>query len=75
MKVEPVRSSRSGASRTALIALALLVFVAGLALGVHQSARIRGWLGLHDHAQASAAQQEGTTGQLWTCGMHPQVIQ
>ena len=57
-------------SRTALVVVLLLVFLAGLAAGVLGGARIRRGLGLADGSAAPAQ-----AGQLWTCGMHPQVIQ
>jgi RND family efflux transporter MFP subunit len=77
MRFDGIGSSRAGASRTSLIFVVLVVFVAGLAAGVLGSARIRGWIGMKGHEQdamgsgAPAAKAD----QLWTCGMHPQVIQ
>jgi len=71
MKAHPInRSIRSAARRLVLP----IVFGAGLAAGVLWNARIRHALGLEaDPTAATASSAE--TDQLWTCGMHPQVIQ
>ena len=68
------RSRRAGGSPTALVVALLLVFLAGLAAGVLGSGRIRRGLGLADGSAADTA-APAQAGQLWTCGMHPQVIQ
>lgn len=60
-----------------LTALALVAtLVVGLLAGAHWHERIRGWFGHggHDHG-GSASSAAAATKQLWTCGMHPQVIQ
>ncbi len=73
---EVTRSARTR-SRTARLVLFLVlvgvVFGVGLAAGVRWSSRIRGALGLEVSTTSSAASTE--KGQLWTCGMHPQVLQ
>jgi RND family efflux transporter MFP subunit len=70
------RSSRTGAARVGWIVALLLVFAAGVAGGVLGHEHIRGWLGLRGGEGAGVeAAPSAETGQLWTCGMHPQVIQ
>lgn len=63
---------RGGAARGVRIVLLLLAFAAGAAGGVFWQGPIRGWLGLSGDEDAAVSAE---TGQLWTCGMHPQVIQ
>lgn len=54
----------------------LLVLVAGLAAGVVWHEPILHRLGRHQHAaDGGTATQAGGKKQVWTCGMHPQVIQ
>lgn len=64
------RSIRSAARRLVFP----VVFAAGLAAGVLWNARIRHALGLEADATVATA-SSAEKGQLWTCGMHPQVIQ
>jgi Cu(I)/Ag(I) efflux system membrane fusion protein/cobalt-zinc-cadmium efflux system membrane fusion protein len=74
MQYTSPRSRRAGALRTWLIVGLLVAFVVGLAAGVMWNRGIRGALGLaSEPAAVEAAPAE--SGQLWTCGMHPQVIQ
>ena len=47
--------------------------IAGIALGVLGAENIRHALGMHDHSADVQQAEGGKT--LWTCGMHPQVIQ
>jgi Cu(I)/Ag(I) efflux system membrane fusion protein len=70
-------SSRTGASRAALVGLLLFVLIAGVAGGVLWSARIRAVFGLKAGEQVASAESAAPAdqAQLWTCGMHPQVIQ
>lgn len=73
---QPSRAQRGGdiaARMRAFPAVALVVaLAAGVTLGVLGADRIRHWLGFSSpHANSDA----GTAQQLWTCGMHPQVIQ
>jgi len=69
-----VKTHSSSRRSTALVVLLLALFVAGLAAGVLWSARIRAAIGLaHGDPAGRAAAAEA--GQLWTCGMHSQVIQ
>jgi Cu(I)/Ag(I) efflux system membrane fusion protein len=75
VKLDRLRSTRAGASRTAWTLIVLGLFVAGLAVGVLGSERIRAWIGLRVHEQDALAAPVAKTDQLWTCGMHPQVIQ
>lgn len=72
----PSRARQSGdtaARMRAFPAVALVVaLAAGITLGVLGADRVRHWLGFSSpHANSDA----GTARQLWTCGMHPQVIQ
>lgn len=60
------------AARVGRIATLLFVFAVGVAGGTLWQERIRGWLGLTGSEGAVASAE---IGQLWTCGMHPQVIQ
>ncbi|HVS11271.1 MAG TPA: efflux RND transporter periplasmic adaptor subunit [Planctomycetota bacterium] len=70
------RSHRAGTSRTALIVVLLAIFAAGLAAGTYWGAQLRGALGLARPGEtAGEAAPPAGTGQLFTCGMHPQVIQ
>lgn len=67
---EPVR----GRSRRYLVLL--LVLVAGLTAGVVLNEPILHVLGHHQHpADGGAPAEADGKKQLWTCGMHPQVIQ
>lgn len=63
---------RTWAARTGRIAILLLVFAAGIAGGTLWQERTRVWLGLTSSEGAAASAE---VGELWTCGMHPQVIQ
>ena len=68
------QSNRASVSRVLLVVASLVVFAVGLATGVLSGERIRNALGLGtEHGTAAAEPAEA--GQLWTCGMHPQVIQ
>lgn len=49
-----------------------IVLAAGVATGVSFHESILHGLGAHDHSQTEAVDSEKK--QLWTCGMHPQVI-
>jgi Cu(I)/Ag(I) efflux system membrane fusion protein/cobalt-zinc-cadmium efflux system membrane fusion protein len=68
------RSIHRGAPRLILFLAVSVVFAAGLAAGVLWSAPIRHSLGLEADAPVSNPPSP-EQGQLWTCGMHPQVIQ
>ncbi len=60
------KSRRAGVSRTLFLISLLTLFGAGLFVGAQWSARRNG---------AHTAEEHAGQGQLWTCGMHPQVIQ
>lgn len=65
------RPGRRSSGALRLVAAAVLMIAVFLA-GVLSSGTLRGWFHLgHDHADAAASGGK----QLWTCGMHPQVIQ
>ena len=70
----PGRSVLDPPRRRPIVVLAAVVVsvVAGLAAGVLWHEPIVHALGLHQHADDGGA---GGKKQLWTCGMHPQVIQ
>ncbi len=70
-----LRSIRRGARRLIPFLAVLVVFGVGLAAGVLWSARIRRSLGLEADDATVASASSAEKGQLWTCGMHPQVIQ
>lgn len=69
----PPPPSKGGVVLRRVGATVLVVLVAAglVAAGVRWSEPIAHWFGGHEHAQAAAA---GGAKQLWTCGMHPQVI-
>ena len=52
-----------------------IVGLAALAAGTLWSDQIRSFMGLRKSASKNAVTSEPQPGQLWTCGMHPQVIQ
>ncbi|MBL7646008.1 MAG: efflux RND transporter periplasmic adaptor subunit [Candidatus Hydrogenedentes bacterium] len=70
----PPAGHRSGGITLILLAIALL---AGIALGTRWGQPIAHHLGLHREGAPEAAAEPGgeSTAQLWTCSMHPQVIQ
>lgn len=68
------QSSRASASSVRLVVASLVVFAVGLATGVLSGERIRKALGFGTE-HGTAAMEPAEAGQLWTCGMHPQVIQ
>src|SRR5688500_17687113 len=73
----PVRSTApppAGAVRGRGWGLGLLIggLVLGLAGGVYFHGPLAHLIGLHRHGEDGAG---GAAKQLWTCGMHPQVIQ
>ncbi|WP_428940517.1 efflux RND transporter periplasmic adaptor subunit [Fontivita pretiosa] len=55
------------------IVMLVIAFGIGIAAGAYWNERIRHALGLHRGGHAAATTQQKK--QLWTCGMHPQVIQ
>ncbi len=70
----PATGHRSGCITLVLILVALAV---GIAVGARWRAPLAHQLGLQTESTSPPATQPGsdTTGQLWTCSMHPQVIQ
>ena len=73
MQTEPIQ--RRGWLRTLVRSLAALVLVvAVLAAGVYWHEPLARWAGRSD-AGAATAPTPAAGKQLWTCGMHPQVIQ
>jgi len=66
--------SATVATRILTPALVLAALVGGLAVGARWHERVSTWFG-HDHATAPEAPSDGAPAQLWTCGMHPQVLQ
>jgi hypothetical protein len=70
----PATGQRSGCITLLLILVALAV---GIAVGARWRDSLAHLLGLHPDNTSPPAAQPGsdTTGQLWTCSMHPQVIQ
>jgi len=68
--LRPATGRRSGAITLILLAVALL---AGIALGTRWGQPIAHQLGLHQEAAPTATPE--SSDQLWTCSMHPQVIQ
>lgn len=69
------RPSHAGSSRLPLFLAELVVFFAGLAAGVFWNTRIRRTLGMPTESATVESVTPAEKGQLWTCGMHPQVIQ
>ncbi len=70
-----IHTRSSGLRRVVLAALLFLALAAGLVAGTYWHGRIGGWLGLSREPGAREPTAEPRPGQLWTCGMHPQVIQ
>jgi Cu(I)/Ag(I) efflux system membrane fusion protein len=71
------RGARGGAAKSLIIAFSVVVsLLAGLVVGLRFGDRLRPAIGWPTPPQDDSA-PGGTTGakQLWTCGMHPQVIQ
>ena len=69
----PDHAKRGWATRSLLVLVAAVVsLIAGVAIGVRWHSAISHTMGLHSH---SAGGDQGGKNQLWTCGMHPQVIQ
>lgn len=68
------RSTRAGLSRLSVVVALIAVFAAGVAAGLMSSERVRDALG-HRTGDGTAESAPAEAGQLWTCGMHPQVIQ
>ncbi len=69
----PPRSKGSTALRRVGAGVLVLLLAVGLvAAGVRWNEPIAHWFGGHEHAEQAAA--SGGAEQLWTCGMHPQVI-
>ena len=66
-------SKSEGSRRRLSLVLLVVGVVMGLALGVYFHGPIARVLRLHDHHEGASAM--GAAKQLWTCGMHPQVIQ
>ena len=66
----PPASRRSGGVTLLLLAVAL---AAGIALGTRWGQPIAHQLGLHQETAPASAPE--SSAQLWTCSMHPQVIQ
>jgi Cu(I)/Ag(I) efflux system membrane fusion protein/cobalt-zinc-cadmium efflux system membrane fusion protein len=74
-----MRAHRDGGRILGALLLALLLGAAGVAAGVRWHAEIArrvpvAWLA-HGDATRDGARGAGETGVLYTCGMHPQVIQ
>jgi membrane fusion protein, copper/silver efflux system len=71
------RTARAGSRRVLHVALLIAVGAAGVYAGVRWHAALGPRLGIHVAGSAGAEQptQTGGAKQLWTCGMHPQVIQ
>ena len=66
--------SATVATRILTPVLVLAALVGGLAVGARWHERVSTWFG-HDHAtSAPEAPSDGAPAQLWTCGMHPQII-
>lgn len=63
-------AARRGRSVLTWVGVAI-AFVGGMVLGVHEHARISSWLG----ADGPSVRGPNGVSTLWTCGMHPQVIQ
>jgi len=55
--------------RVLTVVLLVAALVAGVALGFAGHGRIGHWFGLHGRTAAAGGKKE-----LWTCGMHPQVL-
>jgi Cu(I)/Ag(I) efflux system membrane fusion protein len=69
-------ASRIGASRIAVLVILLIVLVVGIAAGVRWHARIGSWFSPDGKPRTGVEATKATKEtQLWTCGMHPQVIQ
>ncbi|MCK6459851.1 MAG: efflux RND transporter periplasmic adaptor subunit [Planctomycetes bacterium] len=67
--------SATVATRILTPVLVLAALVGGLAVGARWHERVSTWFG-HDHGTpAPKAPSDGAPAQLWTCGMHPQVLQ
>ncbi|MGH7213692.1 MAG: efflux RND transporter periplasmic adaptor subunit [Tepidisphaeraceae bacterium] len=58
--------------RIGAAALVVLIAVALVAAGGRWHEQFAHWFGGHEHAEQAAVSAAGN--QLWTCGMHPQVI-
>ena len=69
-------TTKPSTRKVALVAMLVSGIVLGLSAGLLWNESLRHALGLggHDHA-LEATQTAGGQKQLWTCGMHPQVIQ
>lgn len=58
------------------LVLLLIAVAGGIAAGARWHEAIGGWMGFHgSDMPAAAGAPTGESGQLWTCSMHPQVIQ
>ena len=65
-----------GILRQALLLVVAILLAAGLlAAGAYWHENIGGWFGRGDGQDHSADATAAGRKQLWTCGMHPQVIQ
>jgi multidrug efflux pump subunit AcrA (membrane-fusion protein) len=76
--VPKTASHKPSAQRGCGVYLVAIVVTAVLSLlsGVYLSGPLHGLLGLdHQHGHGEAVQSEGAGVTLWTCSMHPQVIQ
>ncbi len=70
------KSVRGRTFRRVAVGLSMLIVaIAGLAAGVFWHERIRGWIGRPQAPGAASQSTDQPASQLWTCGMHPQVIQ
>lgn len=64
-----------GRARLFVILGALAIFALGLGAGALWQTEIRGSLGVGEPPREARADASEVKDQLWTCGMHPQVIQ
>lgn len=74
----PITTSAHPARRTSLYVLILLAAAGGVYVGARWHSSVGSMLGMKVLDQPQASGERGATKgakQLWTCGMHPQVIQ
>lgn len=74
----PVTTSQRPARRASLYVLVLLAAAGGVYVGARWHSSVGPMLGMKAADQAQESGERGAkkgTKQLWTCGMHPQVIQ